>query len=132
MIDCKHLLLISSQAKIVKISRGSVYYQAKPVNETDLCLMRKIDELHLEHPFMGTRMLRDQLNRQGEQVGRKRVSSLMKKLGIEAVYRKPRTSKKHPNNAVFPDLLRGKKIDQANQVWAMDTTYIPMAKGLFT
>ncbi len=129
MIDRKYPLSISKQAKLVQISRGSAYYESQPENEADLMLMRKIDKLHLEHPFMGARMIRDQLNLQGETVGRKRVSSLMKKMGIEALYRKPRTSKKHPNHAIYPYLLRGKKIDRANQVWAMDTTYIPMAKG---
>jgi putative transposase len=91
--------------------------------------MRKLDELHLEYPFMGARMLRDQLNRMGFTVGRKRVSTLMKKMGIEALYQKPKTSKKHPGHAVYPYLLRGRIIDRANQVWALDTTYIPMAKG---
>ena len=129
MIDRKHKLSISRQAKLLKISRGSVYYQAKPVSEADLALMRQIDELHLEHPFMGARMLRDQLNRKGFKVGRQHVSTLMKKMGIEALYQKPRTSKKHPENAIYPYLLRGKVINRANQVWALDTTYIPMAKG---
>ncbi len=129
MIDRSHPLSISKQAKLISISRGSVYYQPNPIDKEDLRLMRKIDELHLEFPFMGSRMLRDQLNMQGEDVGRKRVRSLMKRMGIEALYRKPKTSKKHPNHAIFPYLLRGRKIDQANQVWAMDTTYIPMAKG---
>lgn len=129
MIDRDHPLSISKQAKLVNISRGSIYYQAKPVDAEALRLMRKIDELHLEFPFMGARMLKDQLNMQGEDIGRKKVSNLMKRMGVEALFRKPKTSKKHPNHTVFPYLLRGKKIDQANQVWAMDTTYIPMAKG---
>jgi len=114
---------------LLEISRGSVYYRPKPVSEEDLALMRQIDELHLEHPFMGARMLRDQLSRMGFKVGRKHVSTLMKKMGIEALYRKPRTSKKHPEHAVYPYLLRGKVINRANQVWALDTTYIPMAQG---
>jgi putative transposase len=129
MIDRKHQLAISRQAKLLEISRGSVYYRPKPVSEEDLALMRQIDELHLEHPFMGARMLRDQLSRMGFKVGRKHVSTLMKKMGIEALYRKPRTSKKHPEHAVYPYLLRGKVINRANQVWALDTTYIPMAQG---
>ena len=129
MIDRKHQLAISRQAKLLEISRGSVYYRPKPVSEEDLALMRQIDELHLEHPFMGARMLRDQLSRMGFKVGRKHVSMLMKKMGIEALYRKPRTSKKHPEHAVYPYLLRGKVINRANQVWALDTTYIPMAQG---
>jgi putative transposase len=129
MIDRKHQLAISRQAKLLEISRGSVYYRPKPVSEEDLALMRQIDELHLKHPFMGARMLRDQLSRMGFKVGRKHVSTLMKKMGIEALYRKPRTSKKHPEHAVYPYLLRGKVINRANQVWALDTTYIPMAQG---
>lgn len=129
MIDRKHQLAISRQAKLLEISRGSVYYRPKPVSEEDLALMRQIDELHLEHPFMGARMLRDQLSRMGFKVGRKHVRTLMKKMGIEALYRKPRTSKKHPEHAVYPYLLRGKVINRANQVWALDTTYIPMAQG---
>ena len=129
MIDRKHQLSISRQAKLLEISRGSVYYQPRPVRETDLTMMRQMDELHLEHPFMGARMLRDQLNRMGFKVGRTHVSTLMKKMGIEALYQKPRTSKKHPEHAIYPYLLRGKVINRANQVWALDTTYIPMAKG---
>src|SRR4029078_4264789 len=85
--------------------------------------------LHLEHPFMGARMLRDQLNREGDVVGRKHVGTLMKRMGIEALYRKPGTSKKHPGHEIYPYLLRSLAIDRANQVWALDTTDIPMAKG---
>ena len=129
MIDRKHQLSISRQAKLLEISRGSVYYQSRPTKEKDLAIMRQVDELHLEHPFMGARMLRDQLNRMGFKVGRKHVSTLMKKMGIEALYQKPRTSKKHPGHAIYPYLLRGKVINRANQVWALDTTYIPMAQG---
>ena len=95
---------------------------------SDLALMRRLDELHLEYPFMGSRMLRDQLNREGIVVGRKHVSTLMKHMGIEALYRKPRTSKKHPGHTIYPYLLRGMVINRANQVWALDTTYIPMAR----
>jgi putative transposase len=91
--------------------------------------MRQIDELHLEHPFMGSRMLRDQLNRAGHDVGRRHVGTLMKRMGIEALYRKPGTSRKHPGHKIYPYLLRGLTINRANQVWALDTTYIPMAKG---
>ena len=91
--------------------------------------MRRIDELHLRHPFMGARMLRDQLNRAGLDVGRKHVGTLMKRMGVEALYRKPGTSKKHPGHKIYPYLLRGLTINRANQVWALDTTYIPMAKG---
>lgn len=129
MIDRGHTLSIRRQAQLVGISRGSVYYQPKPVNPVDLEFMRHIDELHLEHPFMGARMLRDQLNRKGFVVGRKHVSTLMKRMGVEALYKKPNTSKKHPGHKIYPYLLRDLAIEEANQVWALDTTYIPMAKG---
>jgi len=106
-----------------------VYYQPRSVSAAELLRMRRIDELHLEHPFMGARMLRDQLNREGYDVGRKHVGTLMKRMGIEALYRKPGTSKKRPGHEIYPYLLRGLAINRANQVWALDTTYIPMAKG---
>jgi len=129
MIDRTHSLSIKRQAQLVDISRGSVYYQPRSANTADLELMHQLDKLHLEHPFMGSRMLRDQLNRAGYDVGRKHVGTLMKHMGIEALYSKPRTSKKHPGHKIYPYLLRGKSINRANQVWALDTTYIPMAKG---
>ena len=129
MIDREDALPIKQQAQLVGISRSSVYYQAHPVSASDLELTRRLDELHLEHPFMGARMLQDQLNRAGYAVGRRHVGTLMKRMGIEALYRKPGTSKKHPGHKVYPYLLRGVSIDRSNQVWALDTTYIPMAKG---
>jgi putative transposase len=129
MIDATHALPISRQAQLAGISRGSVYYVPKSVSAADLVLMRRLDELHLEHPFMGARMLRDQLNREGFDVGRKHVGTLMKRMGMAALYRKPGTSTKHPGHDVYPYLLRGLTINRANQVWALDTTYIPMAKG---
>jgi putative transposase len=91
--------------------------------------MRRIDELHLEHPFAGARMLRDMLHREGVEVGRRHVGTLMRRMGIQALYRKPNTSKKHPAHAVFPYLLRESVIDRANAAWALDITYIPMARG---
>ncbi len=120
---------MTRQVKLVGISRGSLYYLPRPVAKADLDLMRRLDELHLDRPFMGARMLRDQLNRVGIKVGSRRVGTLMKRMGIEALYRKPGTSKKHPGHKVYPYLLRGMTINRANQVWALDTTYIPMAKG---
>jgi len=129
MIDRKNRLPISRQVKLIGISRGSVYYRPRPASANDLILMRRLDELHLEHPFLGSRMLRDQLNREGFKVGRKHVRTLMKKMGVEALYRKPRTSKKHPGHTVYPYLLRGLNVEHSNQVWALDTTYVPMAKG---
>ena len=129
MIDRTHELSVKRQAALVGISRGTVYYQPEPIGDVDLRLMRRIDELHLELPFAGSRMLRDLLIGEGVEVGRRHVATLMRKMGIEALYRKPNTSKKHPKHAVFPYLLRGMSIDRANQVWAMDITYVPMARG---
>lgn len=129
MIDRSHELPVTRQAELVGISRGAVYYVPQPVGEADLRLMRRIDELHLEHPFAGARMLRDLLTREGHAVGRKHVATLMRRMGIEALYRRPRTTRRHPVHPVFPYLLRGLAIEQPNQVWAMDLTYIPMARG---
>jgi putative transposase len=129
MIDRDHELPVKRQAELVGISRGSVYYHPEPVSEAELALMRRIDELHLEHPFAGSRMLRDFLRLQGIEVGRRHVGTLMRRMGIQALYRKPNTSKKHPAHPVFPYALRNLAIERANQVWALDITYIPMARG---
>ena len=102
MIDGHHALSISRQAQLAGISRGSMYYLPRPVSAMDLALMRRIDELHLEHPFMGARMLRDPLNRERYDAGRKHVGTLMKRMGMEALYRKPGTSKKHPGHEIYP------------------------------
>ena len=91
--------------------------------------MHRIDELHLEHPFMGARMLRDQLARQGIRAGRRHIRTLMLRMGIEALAPQPGTSKAAPGHKVYPYLLRKMAIPRANQVWALDTTYIPMARG---
>lgn len=129
MIDRSHALPLTRQARIAGISRGSVYYLPRPVSDADLGLMRRIDELHLEHPFAGARMLRDLLNREGVVVGRKHVRTLMRRMGIQALYRKPNTSRRNAAHPIYPYLLRGLKIGRPNQVWAMDITYIPMARG---
>jgi len=129
MIRRDHDLSIKRQAQLLGISRGSVYYLPRPVGEADLKAMRAIDELHLEYPFAGSRMLRGLLRAQGFAIGRKHVATLMRKMGIEAIYRRPSTSRKHPQNLVYPYLLRGLTIDRPNHVWAMDITYIPMARG---
>jgi len=129
MIDRNHPLPISKQAKAIGISRGSVYYLSRPVSEQDQELMRRIDRLHLKYPFAGSRMLRDFLRQDGIKVGRKHVATLMKRMGIEALYRKPRTTKPGAGHRIYPYLLRNLKIDRPNQVWAMDITYIPMARG---
>ncbi len=129
MIDRAHELPITKQVKALGISRGSIYYLPRPVSPADLAVMRRMDELHLEFPFAGSRMLRDLLNQEGVQIGRCHVATLMKRMGIEALYRKPNTSKPMPGHKIYPYLLRGMTIDRPNQVWAMDITYIPMARG---
>jgi putative transposase len=129
MIDREHELSVSAQAKLLGISRGTVYYLPRPISPQDLALMRKLDELHLEHPFMGARMLRRQLARQGIHAGRRHIRTLMLRMGIEALAPQPGTSKAAPGHKVYPYLLRRLAISRANQVWALDTTYIPMARG---
>ena len=129
MIDRGHRLSLIRQAKAVGVSRSSVYYKPQPVNGADLRLMRRIDELHLEHPFAGGRMMRDLLRQEDIYSGRRHVSTLMRRMGIEALYRKPSTSRRHPRHLVYPYLLRGLAVTRPNQAWAMDITYIPMARG---
>ena len=129
MIDREHDLSITCQAKLLGISRGTVYYLPRPVSRADLALMRRLDELHLEHPFMGARMLRDQLARQGIRAGRRHIGTLMLRMGIEALAPQPGTSKAAPGHKIYPYLLRKLAIIRANQVWALDTTYVPMARG---
>ena len=129
MIDRDHELPITRQAQLLHISRGTVYYLPQPVSPADQVLMRRLDELHLEYPFMGARMLRDQLARQGIRAGRRHIRTLMLRMGIEALAPQPGTSQATPGNKIYPYLLRKLTIDRANQVWALDTTYIPMARG---
>ena len=129
MIDRFHDLSITLQAREFGISRGAVYYRPRHVSDADLALMRRIDELHLELPFAGSRMLRDLLAGEGIEVGRLHVATLMKRMGIEALYRKPNTSKPAPGHKIYPYLLRKLPITRPNQAWAMDITYIPMARG---
>ena len=129
MIDREHLLPLTRQSRILELSRSSLYYEAVPISNRDIELMRLIDEIHLKHPFMGSRSIRDQLQDMGHKVGRQHVSTLMKKMGIAAMYRKPNLSKPHPEHKVYPYLLRNLDISRANQVWAADITYIPMARG---
>jgi putative transposase len=120
MIVPSHALPVVRQCQLLNLSRSSVYYTPQPVSAGDLALMRRIDELHLHHPFAGARMLRDLLGQEGFIVGRRHVGTLMQKMGIEALYRRPNTSRKHPQQPVFPYLLRGLEITRANHVWAMD------------
>lgn len=129
MIDRNHRLSVSRQAELLGISRGSVYYLPRPLRDADLALMRRIDELHLDYPFAGSRMLQGLLKQEGVAVGRLHVATLMKRMGIEALYRRPNTSKPAPGHKVYPYLLRKLAVVRPNQVWAMDITYIPMARG---
>jgi putative transposase len=129
MIDGGHDLPIMRQAQLLELSRSAVYYRPQPTAAADLALMRRIDALHLEHPFAGARMLRDLVRQDGYAVGRKHVATLMRTMGIEALYRKANTSRRHPEHRIYPYRLRGLPIDRPNQVWAMDITYLPMARG---
>jgi putative transposase len=129
MIDRTHPLPISRQAALLDLSRSAVYYQPVAILDSDLVMMRRIDELHLEHPFAGSRMLKRLLREEGFVVGRTHVRTLMRRMGIEALYRRPRTSDPHPGHRIFPYLLRGQVIDRPNQVWALDITYLPMKRG---
>lgn len=129
MIDRAHGLPLKRQAALVGISRGTAYYRPEPISQEDLALMRRLDELHLERPFAGSRMLRDLLRLQGTEVGRRHVRTLMRRMGLQALRRKPNTSRKHPAHPVFPYLLRELTVERANQAWVLDITYIPMARG---
>ena len=129
MIDRAHDLPITRQAAVLRISRGSVYYLPRPVSTADLAIMRRLDRLHLEFPFAGSRMLRGLLAADGCKTGRRHVKTLMKRMGIEALYRRPRTTKPEPGHKIYPYLLRGMAITRPDHVWAMDITYIPMARG---
>lgn len=129
MIDRNHELPISQQAKALRLSRGCIYYKPAPVSEHELGLMHRLDQLHVAHPFAGSRMLRDLLRLKGFCVGRKHVRTLMKRMGIEALYCQPRTTQAHRGHTVYPYLLRNLSITHSNQVWASDVSYIPMAHG---
>ena len=129
MIDRTHELPLTRQARILDLSRSSLYYQPGTVSPEDLAIMRRMDELHLDYPFAGSRMLRDLLRGESVQIGRARVITLMRKMGVEAIYRRPNTSKPAPGHKIHPYLLRGLTINGPGQVWAMDITYIPMARG---
>ena len=129
MIDPTHGLPVTRQCQLVALPRSTVYYTPQPVAAEDLALMRQIDAWHLEHPFAGSRMLRDLLRLHGRIVGRKHVATLMRRMGLVALYRPPRTTQPHPGHQGFPYLLRDLEIDRPNQVWAMDLTYLPMRHG---
>ena len=129
MIDRTHKLPVIRQCEILELARSTAYYTPKPTSPEDLALMRRMDELHLDYPFAGSRMLRDLLRNEGRPIGRKRVRRLMRQMGIEALYRKPNTSRRHAAHPIYPYLLRHQSIERSNHVWATDITYIPMRQG---
>lgn len=129
MIDKEHVLPVTKQCKVLELSRSSVYYMPVPESDKDRHLMRLIDEIHLELPHLGSRGMKNELRTRGHKAGRIHVRTLMRKMGMEAIYRKPRLSKPHPEHKVYPYLLKGLHIASANHVWCSDITYIPMAKG---
>ena len=129
MIDRNHELPVVRQCQILELPRSTAYYRPAPESPENLALMRRIDQLHLDHPFAGARMLRDLLRQEGIIAGRRRIGRLMAKMGIEALYRKANTSKKAAGSYIYPYLLRNLTIDRPNQVWATDITYIPMRRG---
>ena len=129
MIDRTHPLPVRWQCQLLKLARSTAYYHPTPISETTLALMRRIDALHLQYPFAGARMLRDLLRHEGHAIGRRRMATLMRRMGLEAVYRKPQLSRRHPGHRIYPYLLRDLTISRPNHVWAADITYIPMARG---
>jgi putative transposase len=129
MIDRTHELPLARQAALLRLSRSQLYYEPRPVPAAELAVMRRIDALHLDYPFAGSRMLRDLLRGEGVVIGRELVRTMMRRMCIEALYRRPNTSKPAPGHKIYPYLLRGLAIERANHVWAMDITYIPMARG---
>ena len=129
MIDRNHDLPLVRQAELLRLSRSKLYYEPRPVPAAELAIMRRIDELHLDYPFAGSRMLRDLLRGEGIAIGRELVATMMRRMGIEALYRRPNTSKPADGHRIYPYLLRNLAVERPNQVWAMDITYIPMARG---
>lgn len=129
MIDRSHALALTTQARLLGLARSTVYREPLPVSASDLAVMRRIDELHLDYPFAGSRMMRAMLVSEGIAIGRTYVRTLMRRMGIEALYRRRRTSKPGPGHKIYPYLLRGVSVTRPNQVWAADITYIPMARG---
>jgi putative transposase len=129
MIDRSHDLPLARQAALLRLSRSQLSYEPRPVPAAALAIMRRIDALHLDYPFAGSRMLRDLLRGEGVVIGRDLVRTMMRRMCIEALYRRPNTSKPAPGHKIYPYLLGGLAVERPNQVWAMDITYIPMARG---
>jgi len=129
MINRSHELPLTKQASLLNLSRSSLYYQSRPIAPADLTVVRRIDELHLNYPFAGSRMLRDLLRAEGIEIGRERVATMMKRMDITTIYRRPNTSRPAPGHKIYPYLLRNLAVTRPDQVWAMDISYIPMARG---
>ena len=122
-------LSVVKQCRLLQLSRSAVYYRPTPTNPLDLDLMAGMDRQYLKTPFYGSRRMTAWLRTQGHQVNRKRVRRLMRAMGLEAIYRKPNTSKPAPEHRIYPYLLKGVAVDRVNQVWAADITYLPMSRG---
>jgi putative transposase len=129
MINRANPLPITQQCRILDLCRSSVYYKPVPLADRELALMRRIDEIHLKFPFYGNRRIRDQLEREGCRVDRKKVRRLMLLMGISALYPRRRTSKPGKGHKIYPYLLKDLSIERPNQVWSSDITFIPMARG---
>jgi len=129
MISPEHPLPVVQQCGLIALAPSTFYYRPEPVSEQDLKTMLRMDQLHLEMPFAGARMLRDKLRLEGYHIGRKHAATLMRRMGLEALYRKPNLSKRHPKHKIYPYLLRGVNIERANHVWCADISYIPMRHG---
>lgn len=129
MIDRAHALPVVRQCQLLGVARSTAYYQPTPVSAAELALMRRLDELHLRYPFAGARMLRDLLRHEGHAMGRRHVATLMRRMGLTAVSRKPSLSRRHPTHRIYPYLLRDLAIVRPNHVWAADITSIPMRRG---
>ena len=128
-IQSAHKLCKARRCELLGMARSTAYYQACPLGERDLELMRIIDEIHLRYPFLGSRRVRDELDERGYRVNRKRIQRLMRQMGLRALYPRRRTSQPGKGHKIYPYLLRGLAVERANQVWASDVCYIPMAKG---
>lgn len=129
MIVTDHPLPVTKRAKLLDLARSTVYYRPLPMSSTELALMAAMDEIHTKWPFYGIRRIRGELLRLGFEVGRRHVGTLMRTMGIEAIYPKRRTSQPHPGHKVYPYLLRGLDITEVGPVWCSDVTYLPMARG---